>query len=96
MVQDQDLGVLARDALVPGHYLRPAGHLDGGGGQPHRQPPADIAGRDGVVVLPYVHPGPAIHPGLPQPRRVELLSRERQHGELLFGERRGDRDRPDR
>ena len=53
-----------------------------------------IAGRDGVVVLPHADPGPGIHPGLQQPRRIERLSRQRPHGGLLVGERGGDRDRP--
>ena len=71
--------MLARDALVPGHDLWPVEHLHGGGRQPHRQPPAGIAGRHGVVGLPHAHPRPAIHPGLQQPRRVERL--RRQHGD---------------
>ena len=37
MIQDQDLGMLARDALVPCHDLWPVEHLHGGGRQPHRQ-----------------------------------------------------------
>ena len=91
MVQEQDLGVLAGRPLMPGHDPRPVEHLHAAGRQPHRQPAAGVAGRDGVVVLPHADPGPAVHPGLQQPRRVERLGGQRPHGGLLVGERRGDR-----
>jgi hypothetical protein len=77
VVQDQDLGVLPGRAVVPGHGPLPVQDLDSGGRQPHPQPSARVTGRDGVVILPHADPGPAIHPGLQRPRRVEDNTQER-------------------
>ena len=75
VIQRQDFDIASDSALVAGDQGGPVVDLDGAGRQPNREPPAGVAGGNGVEALPHRHSGTVVDPGLQEPGRVERLVR---------------------